>query len=375
MAISTDTSRRFTMLRFPLIVGVVFVHAYGFKAGFAGGEIGPSQIHPAVFLVETYLSQVVARITIPLFYFISGFLFFASFGGTAREYVNKLMSRARTLLIPFLFWNLLTMLILAFAQANPHTAVYFAGTSAPISSFGPYDYLNAVFGLTRSPIAYQFWFIRDLMVLVLLSPLLYLLMRRFPWPTIFLLAGLWLSGYGSSYVPSPEAALFFFIGGALAYSDRDLAIGNGPGKGVFLIYIIISVLDLGLQAGQGRLGAYVHKIGLFPGTVSAIWIAGILGRADRDGKNGASPRRRFAGRSARLIESLSPFAFFIFAAHEPLLTAIRKLCYHVYKPSDPSAVLAIYLTAPVLTILICIFLYLAARRTMPVLTRTICGGR
>ena len=38
--ISSESSLRLNLLRFPLIVGVVFIHASATKVGFSGGEVG-----------------------------------------------------------------------------------------------------------------------------------------------------------------------------------------------------------------------------------------------------------------------------------------------------------------------------------------------
>jgi surface polysaccharide O-acyltransferase-like enzyme len=370
------------MLRFPLIVGVVFIHAYGFKARFAGGEPGPYQVADAATLVEYYLSHVVAPISVPLFYFMSGFLFFAHFDGTAQAYGSKLKSRVRTLLVPYLFWNILTIGLLALAQANTHTAHYFSGAYAPISSFGPFDYLNALAGFTRAPVAYQFWFIRDLMILVLLSPLLYLLTRYLFWPTMLFLVCAWMSNwfhlnFGLWRMLSSEAVLFFFLGEAAVYSGWSawsLEPGSRLGKWIFLSYLIISVIDL--ISRQAVFNRYIHNIGMLLGIVSVIWLAGFLGRmVPVDGLTHGNPPVRVAKIFVWLLEALSPAAFFVFAAHDPLLTFIEKIFYSFCAPSDAFVALMIYLMAPFLAILICISLYLGIRKTAPSVARTICGGR
>jgi len=371
MAISIETSRRIAMLRFPLIIGVVFIHAYGFKVSLANGSLGLFQMHPLVVFIEDYISQVLARICVPLFYLISGFLFFVSYGGTAKQYLVKIRSRVRTLLIPFLFWNILSMALLALAQSNPCTSNYFSGTFTPILSFGPYDFLNAVFGLTRSPVAYQFWFIRDLMILVLLSPVFYFLMRYFAWTTLLLLMCAWMTGFCFISMPSSEATLFFFIGGTLACYGMNLDVNNRVGRWAFLIYIVISLIDVVSKHTMININVYVHNVGIFVGTISVIWLAGLFVRINNDGHK----PRWFVKKYVRILKLLSPVAFFVFAAHEPLLTVIKKLGFYIYKPSNSFAVLALYLIAPVLTMLICIFIYFIIRRTMPVFTHIICGGR
>lgn len=140
-----ESSLRLNLLRFPLVVGVVFIHAYSNTVGFAGGEIvGASQPHFIVDFVRNFISQGVARIAVPVFFLLSGYLFFAGFVWSKESYVIKLRSRRKTLLVPFLFWNILTLLIIALAQAIPATRTFFSGNNPLIATFSVFDYLNAI---------------------------------------------------------------------------------------------------------------------------------------------------------------------------------------------------------------------------------------
>ena len=116
----------------------------------------------------------------PLFFLVSGFLFFQKYDGSWATYKEKLSRRVKTLLIPFLIWNFATYLVYFAGESIPATKVYFATKYwPPIRSFTALDYANAFFGFTvKFPMSYQFWFIRDLMVMVVLSPLIYLLLKR-----------------------------------------------------------------------------------------------------------------------------------------------------------------------------------------------------
>ena len=129
----------------------------------------------------------------PLFFLMSGYLFFATFHWSERTYMRKVMGRRlRSLLIPFLFWNILVLAFMAIVQAIPSIQPYFTGTGKKIYEFGAYDYLSALFGLQGYPIAYHFWFIRDLMLLVLLAPVIAVIVRFVPIP--FFLGGVSSAG-------------------------------------------------------------------------------------------------------------------------------------------------------------------------------------
>ena len=98
-----EHSLRLKLLNFPLIVGVVYIHAYGMEIGFAGSELGPAHLDRFTDVVRTLVSQGVARLAVPMFFLISGYFFFNGFTGWS--YFNKLRVRFRTLLVPYVFWT------------------------------------------------------------------------------------------------------------------------------------------------------------------------------------------------------------------------------------------------------------------------------
>ena len=71
-------SKTIMFLRFPLIVSVVFIHA-GLEGVVIGGNVtvhdGQFPIYESVYHVIT---NEIARVSVPLFFFISGFLFFSA---------------------------------------------------------------------------------------------------------------------------------------------------------------------------------------------------------------------------------------------------------------------------------------------------------
>ena len=75
--LDSESSLRLNLLRFPLVVLVVFLHAYSSTVGFSDGEIGVSHSMFIVDLVRNFVSRGVATIAVPVFFLMSGYLFFA----------------------------------------------------------------------------------------------------------------------------------------------------------------------------------------------------------------------------------------------------------------------------------------------------------
>ena len=98
-------SKTIAFLRFPLIVGVVLIHCYYKELPIGGVKVPVMDEYPIYKLIADLFSQVLARTAVPLFFLISGYLFFYKSSLSWPMYGSKLRKRAQTLLFPYLFWN------------------------------------------------------------------------------------------------------------------------------------------------------------------------------------------------------------------------------------------------------------------------------
>ena len=113
--ISSLTSSTISALRFPLTVGVVFIHFNVLSDNLAVRGTGNAEHFPTwLVCMFNLFSEVLPRIAVPLFFIISGYLFFRS-GFMIRTYTDKLRRRVRTLLVPYILWNLLYLIRTAFS--------------------------------------------------------------------------------------------------------------------------------------------------------------------------------------------------------------------------------------------------------------------
>ena len=103
------TSRVVSFLRFPLIVAVIFIHCNLLVKH-------PELETMPVFYFLVYITMKLVCIAVPLFFFISGFLFFKEGLFDFTLYSKKLKSRFRTVLIPYLLWNIIYFVIVGIMQ-------------------------------------------------------------------------------------------------------------------------------------------------------------------------------------------------------------------------------------------------------------------
>ena len=116
-------SRTISYLRFPLIVGVVLIHSNMLVVNIQGNMVRYDQ-WPVTKFVMTLFSSVFADISVPLFFFISGFLFFYNTEFSKETYINKIKKRIRTLLVPYLIWNFVAFIILLI-EVHPKVIQFF----------------------------------------------------------------------------------------------------------------------------------------------------------------------------------------------------------------------------------------------------------
>jgi hypothetical protein len=211
------------------------------------------------------------RVAVPLFFLISGFLFFRNVDFDGQTYVRKLRSRARTLLVPYLFWNLSILLFYCFVHAVPALNVF-------LNRHMEFSYrfmLDALWGgvaegKTTMPIAYPFWFIRDLMVLVILTPLVHVYVRKAGVYGVLLLCLLWFCNWWFVVPGLSITAVFFFTTGAwLSVSRRNLTLEAEKLRHfAFALYPTLVIADMLTKGGE--INPFVHKAGIVFGIL--FWV-------------------------------------------------------------------------------------------------------
>ncbi|MDR2119435.1 MAG: acyltransferase [Tannerella sp.] len=350
------------VLRFPLIIGVMFIHNFTSTATMPGIEFGKSENLPIFNVCSTLFSQILGQVAVPLFFFISGFLFFVNLEGfTKHDYLKKLKSRGKTLLIPYLFWNITILLVYYIAQNISVLDMWFNHKV----EYNIQYVLASLWRMstTTQPIVPQFWFVRDLMITVILTPALYFYVRMAKIYGILLLGVLWLFNCWFDFVETrgfSSVVVFFFTTGAWFGCNKRNLINdmNRVKSWTFILYPLLVIADFLTQKYTGN--QFIHKIGIIVGI--AFWfnfVANFL-------QIGKIKVHRF------LVAS----SFFVFAIHEPCMqTPIRKILYAVLNPQSDFLITILYFLIVPIVAFIALGLCYILRRFMPQFTGMITGGR
>ena len=173
-------SEKIKVISFLSIMIVLYIHA-GYP-----DEVNITMKIPVV--VRTCIVGIFGPCAVPMFYAISGYLFFFEANDIQRIY-KKMKKRIRTLIIPFVLAALFFPLFFIMMEFVPIAAEHINSNSY-IEKFSTMPTLKILMSLfydsgNGMPWAYHLWFMRDLIIIVALSPLLYYLRR---WTSYWIIA-------------------------------------------------------------------------------------------------------------------------------------------------------------------------------------------
>lgn len=202
-------------LRLPLIIGVVLIHCNVPEVLRAWHGVQADATLWAAHAIGN-ISLLLDRTVTSVFFFISGFLFFLNTNGfSLSQYKEKLRRRVATLLVPYILWNAVFFVLHStkslFAASSGNATADFAALLCTFpSAFWNYADL--------CPADLPLWFVRDLIVTVLFTPLIHAFAkgrRAFIFiPLLF--AWLWLLPQWRAVGVNPQAFLYFSLGAAFA---------------------------------------------------------------------------------------------------------------------------------------------------------------
>lgn len=360
---NNDTlSQTITFLRFPLIIAVVFIHTNLGGTVIQGVSLSENMnftIHDTLFHI---LTNEIARTAVPLFFFISGFLFFykTSFF-TLGDYIKKLKKRIKSLFIPYIFWNLVVIFLTFLSQIFLPSLL--SGRKKLLVDYNVIDWLNTFYDYGNGlPICYQLWFIRDLIIVVILSPIIYYFIKYTKIYGIAILSILWIFNLWFDVVGfSIESFFFFSLGAWFSINRKDFTkVVSSLRWTSTIAYIILIVIDTYLWYYKITNYTYIQNVGIIIGMITIIsWTAFKL-------KNKKIKPNAF----------LSASSFFVYAYHGMPIGLLIKVYIKATTPYiNEFTMIAGYLLIPIIIVSIGVGIYAILHKYLPSFTALITGGR
>jgi surface polysaccharide O-acyltransferase-like enzyme len=332
------------------ILLVLYIHS-----GFHADEIDGMAFNG---YVQEMISNMIGRCAVPLFYIISGYLFFYKVPNGMRSIFEKMKKRVRTLLIPYIIAAVFFVVFFLVIELIPGTSKFMNGNIRPVFAKDWSTILVSVFydAGNGSPLAFQLWFLRDLIILVAFSPIWYLLFKYLKgWWVLIVLV---LNYFSISYFPI-YALFWFSLGGFLI--KVNLCNTSLKSGGVILTVLFLTLCFLQLLY-PALLWKFVKIPIILLGVVSFWFMYDIF----------VSPS--FSLQNHSWLNKVCGFTFFIYLFHEPTLNIVRKLIVFVLGKNEIGYLVS-YLMSPWIFIVFAVFVGLGLKKQVPKLYEITVGGR
>ena len=342
------TSNAITWLRFPLIFLIILLHCYSVQRLEGSHEIYFKVLYPfSLWLGET---------GVPGFFFISGYLFYLS----KKTYPQKLQNRIHTLLIPYLFWNLiiLVLYLAAWAVGYPQEINNRSLADYTLTDYlrlfwdrGSYDNGNFV------PLLCPLWYIRNLLIMSILSPILYYIIRYTREAFLLVITFWWMISYHNAFIP--QTILFFSLGAYFSIFDINPLQKVLKQKKLFLfLFTVFAVCDIiSHTAYDTSINLQLHRLSLIFNILALLILADWCIRH---------------GCNSRLLPNA---AFIIFCVHYPIVIALRKICILHFTDAPDSIHILLYFVCAIISTLLSIGIYIFMDKYLPTIKRILSGNR
>ncbi|MCM3599409.1 acyltransferase [Robertmurraya korlensis] len=338
--ISKYVSKKITILSFLYAYLVVVIHSSN-----SINYFGTDKSINFVTYIENIIGEGVARIAVPSFFVISGILFFIGFTPSINAFRSKYKSRAKSLLVPYLLWNVIGYV---YACIVPLLAAKVISINTLPAEIGLKSFLIAVITAQYT----TFWFIGSLIICVVLSPVIYFLVSKpiFSEISIVLLAVIWGVFAGRTGI---LVGLFFFSLGAYII----LRLPNLINKKMtlkqtwVLIVAFIGVLLLNAYFYPTELVKMVILLG-----IPTVWVLYDLFET-----------------KIKVTEFMK-YSFVIFAAHSFVNQIILKTILVVLGKGQIQAMFN-YIVTPFLSVVLVIIAGSLVRKYLPKIWSLLNGGR
>ena len=274
-------------------------------------------------------------------------------------WLTKIKKRCRTLLVPYLLWNLLCVFVF-FAYSwlrsrfNPEIVPY-----SLLEAFRNNGWLNIFWASNYGcPIDYPLWFIRDLIIFVAITPLIFFFVKKCRgWGLIAMfVAGLFICSRDFE-------GLFFFVAGAYyRLSSRDFLQDCIKIKWISYILSTVFALSIVFTFREHReVYEYLKYLLVFFGTVATVNFSSFIVEHDLIREN----------------EFLTSSSFFVYASHAILILHdfANYITLHFLPFTSVVGQCVVLFVKWVIAVGICLALYALMKKWTPKTLGVLTGNR
>ncbi len=351
-------SRTVEWLRYPLMLLIVLIHT--------DTTLLTSMPQDGLSAIFYYITRTIVRVAVPMFFIISGYFFFRKPDIFSMEaYWAKIKKRVLTLLVPYIFWNY-------FVWAFQMGVVVWQGHADWIArdTFTLPNIVDVVVGWGEGyqgmPKAFQLWFLRDLMIVCLLSPLLHLLLKNRRSYVLLLLFTVfylmpWPDNWHLIFMRFPSALLFFSVGAYWGIHNKNII--NIVRKIPIWLSALLTILLLVVHVWQCMTGG--HYIILFEKLFSIVAVVPTWQIASK-----IVERQRL-----KPVEWIANSNFLLFVLHPTIIYYLLVYPFGGNVSNTPLHFWIVYVAELIVPVFVCVILYAIMVRIFPRTTALLTGGR
>ncbi|MBO7193928.1 MAG: acyltransferase [Bacteroidaceae bacterium] len=335
-------SQALNLLRFPLAIVIIAMHIFtDMPAGYNTDNF------PIFSAAISFLRAFLQHQSVPIYFFISGFVFFLGLRTwDTDKWIKKIKNRKKTLLIPYLLWNSICFLLSILYHRD----------------FTNLDIISFIKSITITPSNYPLWFLKDLMIVVLFTPLLWQLLKKGGKVVLFSFAALFLLKYfGVIKIYFPAQGLFFFSFGAyMSLNGKDMIAEFAKvSKFSTFCYLVIGIIAMYFYNTDPQ----VFKILKFALIIFGLFFAFNLSALLL--KKGYCKVNNF----------LSSASFFMYVSHALVISTIQKILEIILHPVSDISWLVVYILNLVLTVALLLSAYYLMQKYLPKLLTLLTGKK
>lgn len=349
-------SEALDLLRFPLALVIVGIHVLDFR----GFQIDGITVDTSGYGILQFMYNLKAAFfkdqSVPIYFFISGYVFFLGGSMNAEKFKTKFKNRLKSLVIPYVSWNYLALFLMLLAKLLVYAPADNTASELDFSIGAILNTLwNANLGVINSsgdttivPQDFAMWFVRDLIIIVLTTPLLYIIIKWAKGYVVLLFCIVWLYCwfFESMFWKQMSAGYFFFsLGAFFSINRRDMILDFKKFNiASFILYPLFGMALLWSLEYEHSVYTALKCLNIICGLFFAFNLAVYL----------------IEERNIKANSFLAASSFFIYAGHPLFLPPVQKAVFTLLHPlSESMLILALAVTFVVTLVMLVGAFYIA----------------